>query len=290
MKGKKEQKHDSLRSSEENLVKLENNPQFPLLQNLWGKQKCMGMLIVCIGLRMFPLYFHEWNKILILNVSDVYLGQKQSQKSSPFLQKNGIDNYLPSNERDNEALKKKQILIRIKDSYICFLLKMYQKFIITNLGLSKETAWDLLDFSHQPGCAARSTSLTYHLFTQRQLKIIDYYPKLIRAKSKIWIQTVVLVLQSLSSPTTLARKVPWAAITGSVMCCLSCRGGSWKTGHTSNSILLLSFKHFALISNRSSNVNYSQHFNSKFLCLFPSSSRLSNKLCENTKNTILKLS
>lgn len=63
-------------------------------------------------------------------------------------QKNSISHYLPSNERDNEALKTKQILIRFKDLCIWFLLKIYQKIVFTNLGLSKEITWDLLDFSN----------------------------------------------------------------------------------------------------------------------------------------------
>lgn len=75
MKGNKERTEicGIVRSSEENLVKLENNPRFSLFQYLWGKQKCMGILIfvlVSACLRLYflffffleRLYFHEGNE------------------------------------------------------------------------------------------------------------------------------------------------------------------------------------------------------------------------------------
>lgn len=90
----------------------------------------------CINLRI-SLLFHRGNEILILNYfyfcsswtkqsqnffyqplggvmkPFVYIREHDSISQLHSLQKNYISHYLPSSERDNEALKKKQTLVSI---------------------------------------------------------------------------------------------------------------------------------------------------------------------------------
>lgn len=111
-----------LRSSEKNVVKF----TFFFISIFVREMEMHRDTYFCIGLRIF-LYFHKgiryWFKILL---TFVHLGPNKAKNfitNHIFSSKSSIGHCRLSSKKGNEALKKKQILIRFRDLCIWFLLK-----------------------------------------------------------------------------------------------------------------------------------------------------------------------